>query len=95
MLTFLAFFMVTAFMALIMTRRLSALTALILVPTAVALVGGFARGLGPMMLEGIRTLAPTGVMLMFAILYFGLMIDAGLFEPVVQVDPARGARRPA
>ncbi len=37
-----------------------------------------------MMLDGIRNLAPTGVMLMFAILYFGIMIDAGLFEPFVR-----------
>lgn len=85
MLTVLAFAMVIVFMTLIMTRRMSALTALILVPTAVAMLGGFTRELGPMMLEGIRTLAPTGVMLMFAILYFGLMIDAGLFEPIVRL----------
>ena len=36
-----------------------------------------------MMLDGIRKIAPTGVMLMFAILYFGVMIDAGLFDPIV------------
>jgi len=39
--------------------------------------------LGEMMLAGLRTLAPTGVMLMFAILYFGLMIDVGLFDPLI------------
>ncbi|SDJ68523.1 citrate-Mg2+:H+ or citrate-Ca2+:H+ symporter, CitMHS family [Pseudomonas delhiensis] len=84
MLTFLAFAMVATFMFLIMTRRLSALIALILVPIAFALLGGFAAGLGPMMLDGIRTLAPTGVMLMFAILYFAIMIDSGLFDPAVR-----------
>jgi len=36
-----------------------------------------------MMLTGIVKLAPTGIMLTFAILYFAIMIDAGLFEPVV------------
>ena len=36
------------------------------------------------MLEGITKLAPTGVMLMFAILYFALMIDSGLFDPAVR-----------
>lgn len=84
MLTLLAFAMVATFMFLIMTRRLSALIALILVPIAFALLGGFAQGLGPMMLDGIRTLAPTGVMLMFAILYFAIMIDSGLFDPAVR-----------
>jgi CitMHS family citrate-Mg2+:H+ or citrate-Ca2+:H+ symporter len=96
MLTLLAYGMVVTFMALIMTRRLSPLTALVLVPVAFALLGGFRAELGPMMLEGIGKLAPTGVMLLFAILYFAIMIDAGLFEPfvarvvrLVQGDPVR------
>lgn len=83
MLTLLGFGMVSCFMYLIMTKRLSALLALIIVPIVFAMIGGFAADMGPMMLDGIKKLAPTGVMLMFAILYFGVMIDAGLFDPVV------------
>jgi CitMHS family citrate-Mg2+:H+ or citrate-Ca2+:H+ symporter len=97
MLTWLGFGMVTTFMTLIMTRRLSPLVALISVPILFALLGGFGGPqLGEMMLAGLRTLAPTGVMLMFAILYFGLMIDAGLFDPLIRAivravhgDPTR------
>jgi len=101
MLTFLGYGMVVAFMALIMTRRLSPLVALTLVPIAFALlasaaVGGFDTSIRDMMLDGIRKIAPTAVMLMFAILYFGVMIDAGLFDPLVRLilrvvgdDPAR------
>ena len=101
MLTFLGYGMVVAFMALIMTRRLSPLVALTLVPIAFALlasaaVGGFDSSIRDMMLDGIRKIAPTAVMLMFAILYFGVMIDAGLFDPLVSLilravgdDPAR------
>ncbi|MGF6275661.1 CitMHS family citrate-Mg2+:H+ or citrate-Ca2+:H+ symporter [Massilia sp. UYP11] len=85
MLTILAYSMVVVFMFLIMTKRLPALVALIVVPIVFGLIGGFGAGLGPMMLDGIRALAPTGVMLMFAILYFGIMIDAGLFDPVVRI----------
>ncbi|TXF97150.1 CitMHS family transporter [Massilia arenae] len=85
MLTILAYSMIIVFMFLIMTKRLPALVALIVVPIAFGLIGGFGAGLGPMMLDGIRSLAPTGVMLMFAILYFGVMIDAGLFDPVVRI----------
>jgi CitMHS family citrate-Mg2+:H+ or citrate-Ca2+:H+ symporter len=84
MLTLLAYGMVVVFMTLIMTKRLSPLTALILVPVAFGLLGGFAPKLGEMMVAGVTKLAPTGVMLMFAILYFAIMIDAGLFEPFVQ-----------
>jgi CitMHS family citrate-Mg2+:H+ or citrate-Ca2+:H+ symporter len=85
MLTLLGFGMVITFMALIMTKRLSPLVALIAIPLLFAVIGGFgSEELGKMMLEGIKTLAPTGVMLLFAILYFGIMIDAGLFDPIVR-----------
>ena len=75
--------MVIVFMVLIMTKRMSAVIALIVVPIIFALIAGFGRSIGIMMLDGIKALAPTGVMLMFGILYFGIMIDAGLFDPVV------------
>ena len=84
MLTLLGFGMVITFMTLIMLKRVSPLVALIAIPILFAVLAGVGGDeLGKMMLEGIRTLAPTGVMLMFAILYFGIMIDAGLFDPVV------------
>ncbi|MBN2971064.1 CitMHS family transporter [Roseomonas aeriglobus] len=96
MLSLIAFAMVATFMVLIMTKRLSAIIALILVPTAFALLAGFSAGLGDMMMAGVRELAPTGVMLVFAILYFGLMIDVGLFDPLIRAivrvvhgDPVR------
>lgn len=86
MLTILGFGMVVTFMALIMLRRLSPMVALITIPIVFGLIAGFGGDeLGQMMLEGIGVLAPTGVMLMFAILYFGLMIDAGLFDPAVKL----------
>jgi len=85
LLTILAYAMILVFMALIMTKRMSVLTALTLVPIAFGVAAGFGPKLGPMMLDGIKALAPTGVMLTFAILYFGIMIDAGLFDPVVRL----------
>ncbi len=96
MLTVLAYLMIIVFMTLIMTKRLPAVVALIVVPIIFGLLAGFGMNLGPMMLSGVSKLAPTGVMLMFAILYFGVMIDAGLFDPVVRFilklvggDPAK------
>jgi len=85
MLTVLAFAMVATFMTLIMSGRVSAMVALIVVPVVFGLIAGFRGELGPMMLEGVKALAPTGVMLAFAILYFGLMVDAGLFDPLVRL----------
>jgi CitMHS family citrate-Mg2+:H+ or citrate-Ca2+:H+ symporter len=83
-------------MYLIMSKRLSALVALILIPFLFAIIAwglGFyfeslshiqLAELGNTMLDGIKKLAPTGVMLLFAILYFALMIDTGLFDPSVR-----------
>lgn len=84
-LAILGFIMIAVFMILIMTRKVSALIALIVIPTIFALIGGFYAGIGKFMLDGIGTVAPTGIMLTFAILYFGVMIDAGLFEPVIKL----------
>ncbi|WP_304176019.1 CitMHS family transporter [Phenylobacterium aquaticum] len=96
MLALLAFAMVATFMTLIMSGRVSALVALTLTPVVFGLLAGHGSDLGPMMLDGVKTLAPTGVMLAFAILYFGLMTDAGLFDPLVRLvvraahgDPVR------
>lgn len=84
MLTIFGFSMVMCFMFLIMTKRMTAIIALMIIPTLFALIGGFHHGLGEMMFNGVKTLAPTGVMLTFSILYFGIMIDAGLFNPLVR-----------
>ncbi|MDO7845431.1 CitMHS family transporter [Hymenobacter sp. M29] len=83
MLALAGFAMILTFMVLIMTNRLSAITALLLVPVAFAVLTGFGGQMGPMMLDGIKNIAPTGIMLVFAIMYFGLMTDAGLFDPVI------------
>lgn len=83
MLMALGFAMVASFMALIMTRRLSALVALILTPLVFGVVAGHGADLGKMAVDGIAQLAPTATLLLFAVLYFALMIDAGLFDPLV------------
>ncbi|NYI03547.1 CitMHS family transporter [Allostreptomyces psammosilenae] len=76
--------MIAVFMYLIMGRRLSPMVCLIVVPAAFAVFTGHAAELGTMVGDGITSLAPTAAMLMFAILYFGVMIDAGLFDPIAR-----------
>jgi CitMHS family citrate-Mg2+:H+ or citrate-Ca2+:H+ symporter len=83
MLSFLGFAMVITFMFLIMSKRLSAQIALITVPIIFGLIAGAGSGIGDMMLTGVKDIAATGIMLIFGILYFGIMIDAGLFDPLV------------
>ncbi len=78
------FAMVSVFMLLILTRRLSAIVALILVPIAFGLALGLGPQLGDMILAGVLEVTPTAMMLMFALIYFAVMFDAGLFEPAVK-----------
>lgn len=84
MLVALSVAMFTCFIYLLMSGRLTATNTLILVPTVFALIGGFGLGIGPMVVKGIRTVAPTGVLLIFAMAFFMLMTDAGMFDPIVR-----------
>ncbi|MGO3035114.1 MAG: CitMHS family transporter [Corynebacterium variabile] len=92
----LGFLMILTFMALIMTGRMTPILALILVPTVFGLIGGAGLGLGDMIIDAVKDMAPTAALLMFAIMYFGIMIDVGLFDPLIRMitrildnDPAK------
>ena len=92
----LGFLMILTFMALIMTGRMTPMLALILVPTVFGLIGGAGLGLGDMIIDAVKDMAPTAALLMFAIMYFGIMIDVGLFDPLIRMitrilgnDPAK------
>ncbi|MFZ0268288.1 CitMHS family transporter [Caulobacter sp.] len=75
--------MVLTFMILIMTKRMSAIAALLVVPIVFGLLAGAGPNLGEMILKGVGQVAPTALMLSFAVLYFAIMMDAGLFDPLV------------
>ncbi|WP_394940228.1 CitMHS family transporter [Psychromicrobium sp. YIM B11713] len=102
MLVVLGFLMIAVFMVLIMTKRMTPVLALILVPTVFGLFaggllwGGEDHNLGDMVMKSIGGMSSTAALLMFAIIYFGLMIDVGLFDPLVRFilkalgnDPAK------
>ena len=84
MLALLGFGTIAVFLTLIITKRLSVITALVLVPIVFGLLAGVPiKGLAEMMLAGIKQVAPTGILLVFAVLYFAVMLDVGLFDPVI------------
>ncbi|MFE7070692.1 CitMHS family transporter [Streptomyces sp. NPDC057620] len=84
MLTILGFTMIATFLVLIMMKKMSPIAALVLIPALFCVFVGKGAHLGDYVIEGVGTLAPTAAMLMFAIVYFGVMIDVGLFDPVVR-----------
>ncbi|MDX3509825.1 citrate:proton symporter [Streptomyces caniscabiei] len=84
MLTILGFAMIATFLVLIMMKKMSPIAALVLIPALFCVFVGKGAQLGDYVIEGVGNLAPTAAMLMFAIVYFGLMIDVGLFDPIVR-----------
>ncbi|MFD9600576.1 citrate:proton symporter [Streptomyces sp. NBC_01224] len=84
MLTILGFAMIATFLVLIMMKKMSPIAALVLIPALFCVAVGKGAKLGDYVIEGVGNLAPTAAMLMFAIVYFGVMIDVGLFDPIVR-----------
>ncbi|MFE3787828.1 CitMHS family transporter [Streptomyces goshikiensis] len=84
MLTFLGFAMIATFLVLIMLKKMSPIAALVLIPALFCVFAGKGAHLGDYVIDGVGKLAPTAAMLMFAIVYFGVMIDVGLFDPIVK-----------
>ncbi|MFB5269721.1 CitMHS family transporter [Paenibacillus enshidis] len=96
MLALLGLLTLLVFTVLVMSKRLIAFTAIIVVPIIVAIIGGFGAQLGDLMIEGVESVAKTAVLLLFAVLYFGIMMDSGLFDPlsakllkIAKGDPAK------
>jgi CitMHS family citrate-Mg2+:H+ or citrate-Ca2+:H+ symporter len=83
MLSLLGFGMIATFLFLVISKRLSVVVAFIFVAILFGVLGGFSADMGDMMMKGILKVAPTAIMIVFAILYFGLMIDVGLFDPMI------------
>ena len=93
MLATLGLLTILALLAAVLTGRMSPLVALIAVPTAASLLGGFGAKTGAFIVGGIREVAPVAGMFVFAILYFGIMADAGLLDPIIdRILRAAGGR---
>jgi CitMHS family citrate-Mg2+:H+ or citrate-Ca2+:H+ symporter len=70
-------------LALILTKKLSALSALVVVPVTGSLVAGFGLETFDFAISGIQTIAPVVAMFVFAIVFFGVLTDAGMFDPII------------
>jgi CitMHS family citrate-Mg2+:H+ or citrate-Ca2+:H+ symporter len=67
----------------ILSGRVSALTALILVPVVASVSVGFGSEISSMITDGVQQIAPVIGMFVFAILYFGIITDTGFLNPIV------------
>lgn len=86
---------VSVMLAVILTNRLSPLAAMILIPVAGAVVLGHGAGVPGWIIAGVTKIAPVAGMFVFAILFFGVVSDAGLLAPLVSGVLRLVGRRPS
>jgi citrate-Mg2+:H+ or citrate-Ca2+:H+ symporter, CitMHS family len=69
--------------AAILSRRVSPIVALVAFPVIASLCGGFGLRTGKFMVSGIEAISGVIGMFVFAILFFGILTDAGMLKPLI------------
>ena len=82
-------------LAAILARLLSPLAALILIPILTSLLSGFGLHTSGFILAGIQGIAPVISMFVFAILFFGILTDAGMMAPLIHAILRAVGKSPA
>ena len=82
-LALLGYLTVIVFLIVICSKKLSPLVSIIAVPIIFGFIGGFGMETFDFALTGIKGVTSTFSMILFAILYFGIMVSVGLFDPMV------------
>lgn len=84
MLAIWGFITIVGMIIAIASRRVSPLIALLLFPVITSLALGFGLKTGTFALAGLEAIAPVVAMFLFAILFFGILTDVGLVDPLVR-----------
>jgi len=77
------FLVIAAILYFIMSKKLAPVVSFVAVPIIGAILIGEVGNLGSFISSGISSMAPTGVMFIFSVLFFGIMRDSGAFDPIV------------
>lgn len=86
MLSLIGLAVIVTMTTLLIMGRIAPIVGLTVIPFAGALLAGFSfTEIGDFFGEGIGAVLDVAVMLIFAILFFGIMNQAGLFEPLVRL----------
>jgi CitMHS family citrate-Mg2+:H+ or citrate-Ca2+:H+ symporter len=95
MLALIGLIAVVALLALILTNRMSPLAALIAVPIVASLASGFGMKTTSFVIKGIESVSSVVGMFIFAIIFFGVVTDAGMLDPIIdRILKAVGGRPP-
>ncbi|MTD29482.1 citrate:proton symporter [Planomicrobium sp. YIM 101495] len=84
MLSIIGLLTIVAIVALLISNKITPIVALVLVPIVAAFVAGFSFAeIGVFFNDGISDVMSVVIMFIFAILFFGIMQDVGLFDPLI------------
>ncbi len=83
MLAIFGFLTILILLAVIGRKLMTPLSALIAIPVVASLVAGFGAKTAAFMLHGVQGVAGVAGMFIFAILFFGVMTDAGMLDPII------------
>ncbi|TWT25249.1 CitMHS family transporter [Planomicrobium sp. CPCC 101110] len=84
MLSIIGLLTIVVIVALLISNKITPIIALVLVPIAAAFAAGFNFSeIGGFFNSGIESVMSVVIMFIFAILFFGIMQDVGLFDPLI------------
>lgn len=96
MLALIGFLIIAVILVLLLTQRVNAIVALAGVPFVGALIAGFTLSeVSEFAMTGIGGVVGVIAMFVFAIIYFGVVSDAGMFDPIVDRIVRFAGDRPA
>ncbi|WP_040226317.1 CitMHS family transporter [Bhargavaea cecembensis] len=83
-LSLIGFLIILVIVALLISGRVTPIVAMVLPPIIGALIAGFAFAeIGDFFNDGVKSVISVAVMFIFAIIFFGILQDVGLFEPLI------------
>lgn len=85
MLALLGYLTILTLLAVIARRIMTPLSALIAIPVVTSLIAGFGTRTAGFMLHGVQGVAGVAGMFIFAIIFFGIMTDAGMLDPIIDL----------
>lgn len=86
MLTLIGTLIIFIIVYLLLTEKVSPMIALALVPLIGAVIAGFSLDdLNKFYASGIKSVVQIAIMFIFAIIFFGIMNDVGLFQPLINL----------
>ncbi len=85
MLALSGFLTILTLLAVIARKIMTPLSALIAIPVVSALLAGFGAKTAAFMLHGVQGVAGVAGMFIFAIIFFGIMTDAGMLDPIIDL----------